>query len=248
MTDPTIKKINTHSKYHGPPSRVDMYQKNLNRRGLGAYFVQECRYLESFFEMVNSHVPRGSSLLECGYGPGALGIFLSRHGYNVVCLDMDSDVIELGRNVNHRLEGEVQFQVCDLFDVDKKFAPDSFDAVISDVTLEHFSDDDILELLQKQLSVAKLNIFAVHCANILPEHIQGLDGGERLLKPSYWEALIKKAGGTVIDRFGYGFHYTRIGLLNWRIQELAEKLAERIFYKRLARFAAATGFVVKRGI
>ena len=229
-------------KYHGPPSRVDMYLGNIQRHGIGVYFVTESQFLLPFFEMTGKYIPKGGRILEFGYGPGTLGIYLSCIGYKVIGVDMEADVIELARNNNKRLDGSVDYQICDMSEIDKIFGPDSFDAVVSDVTLEHYSDEDIIEALKKQLIVAKINIFAVHCANIPAEFIPGLDGGERLLKPSYWENLIKKAGGKVIDRFGYGFYYTRMGKLNWRIPTLAD----RIFYRKLARFAAATGFVVRR--
>ena len=61
-------------KYHGPPSRVDMYQTNMRRRGIGVYFVKESQYLRSFFAMTARYVPEGSKVLEFGYGPGTLGI------------------------------------------------------------------------------------------------------------------------------------------------------------------------------
>ncbi len=229
-------------EYHGPPSRIAMYQHNMNRQGIGAYYVRESQLLRSFFAMVDGYVPPGSRLLEVGYGPGTLGIYLSRFGFNVVGVDWDPDVVELARMTNERLDGKVDFQVRSLSEIDKTFGRNSFDAVISDVTMEHFCDQDIITILRKELFIAKLNIFAVHCDNILPEYIKYLDGGERLHSPSYWENLIEKAGGIVIDRFGYGFSVTRIGKLNWRIQ----RIAEDILFKRLARFAAATGFVVKR--
>jgi SAM-dependent methyltransferase len=181
-------------------------------------------------------------LLEVGYGPGALGISLSRSGYSVLGIDPDPEVIDLARTVNERLAGLEDFQICDLFEIDRIFGDDSFDAVISDVTLEHFIDDDIVDALQKQLIVAPLNIFAIHCANILPEFRPGLDGGERLLSPSYWKGLIKRAGGQVIHRFGYGFAYTRLGTWNWRVPIIAET----ILYQKLAGLGAATGCVVRR--
>jgi SAM-dependent methyltransferase len=227
-------------KYHGPPSRVDMYLRNIQRHGIGVYFVKESQFLLPFFGMTQKYVPTGGRILEFGYGPGTLGIYLSCIGYKVVGIDMDPDVVELARKNNKRLDGSVNYQMCDMSEIDKIFGPNSFDAVVSDVTLEHFNDNDILAALEKQFIVAKLNIFAVHCSNAPPKPT-GREGGERLLKPSYWENLIKKAGGRVIDRFGYGFQDTRMGQLNWRIPELAD----RIFYRRLARFAAATGFVVK---
>ncbi len=229
-------------KYHGPLSRVDMYLRNMQRHGIGVYFVTESQFLYSFLRKTEKYVRKGSRILEFGYGPGTLGIYLSCIGYNIIGVDPDPDVVELARNNNKRLDGSADYRVCDMSEIDKIFGPDSFDAVVSDVTLEHYSDQDIIEALKKQLIVAKTNIFAVHCANIPPEFIPGLDGGERLLKPSHWQNLIKKTGGEVIDRFGYGFRYTRMGKMNWRIPELAD----RIFYRKLARFAAAIGFVVKR--
>ena len=219
-----------------------MYGRNMDRQGIGMYFAKECASLSPFFSSVERHVRPGSRLLEVGYGPGVLGIYLSRCEYTVLGIDTDPEVIELARRVNERLGGAADFQVCDPFDIDRIFAPSSFDAVISDVTLEHFSDEDIIEALQKQFIVARLNVFAVHCANLPPQFFPGLDGGERLLTPSYWNRLIKRADGQVIDRFGYGFYYTRMGQRNWRIPIIAEG----ILYRKLARLAAATGFVVRK--
>src|SRR5713226_9623641 len=127
------------SRYHGPPSRIEMYERNMERQGVGMYFAKECASLGPFFSSVQRHVPPGSRLLEVGYGPGVLGIYLSRCGYTVLGIDTDPEVIELARRVNERLGGAADFQVCDLFELDRVFAPNSFDAVISDVTLEHFT-------------------------------------------------------------------------------------------------------------
>jgi len=220
-----------------------MYERNMDREGLGMYFFKECASLSPFFSTVQRHLPPGSRLLEVGYGPGVIATYLSRRRYTVLGIDSDPEVIGLARRVNETLGGAADFQVCDIFQIDKKFAPNSFDAVISDVTLEHFTDDDIVEALQKQLTVARLNIFAVHCANLSSQFFAGLDGGERLLAPLYWDRLIKRAEGQVMDRFGYGFFYTHIGQWNWRMPIITEGLLHR----KLARFAAVTGFVVRRG-
>jgi 2-polyprenyl-3-methyl-5-hydroxy-6-metoxy-1,4-benzoquinol methylase len=230
------------SKYHGPPSRVEMYRKHIKGQGIGKYFVQESRFLHSFFTMVEKYVPGRSRLLEFEFGPGTMGVYLSRSGYKVTTVDPDPEVTELARETCARLDGNVEYRLEDLFEIDKVFGPDSFDAVVSDVTLEHFSDEDIVDALKKQLVVAKLNIFAVHCSNILPQFHAGLDGGERLLKPRRWRDLIKKAGGQVIDTFGYGFAYTQIGLWGWHAMVIAEEL----LWRKLAPYAANTGFVVVR--
>jgi SAM-dependent methyltransferase len=219
-----------------------MYLRNMERQGLGMYFAKECGSLGPFFAVVQRHLSPGNRLLEVGYGPGVLGIYLSRCGYGVLGIDTEPDVIDLARAVNERLGGAADFKVCDPFEIDRTFGPNSFDAVVSDVTLEHFSDGDIIEAIQKQLVVARLNVFAVHCANLPPQFFSGLDGGERLLTPSYWNSLIRRAGGQVIDRFGYGFFYTHMGQWNWRISTIAEG----ILYRKLAGLAAVTGFVVRR--
>src|SRR5689334_11705364 len=149
------------SRYHGPVSRIQMYETNMSRQGIGMYFASECASLVPFFSSVERHLRPGNRILEVGYGPGVLGIYLSRCGYSVLGIDSDSEVIGLARKVNKTLGGAADFEVCDPFQIDQKFAPGIFDAVISDVTLEHFTDGDILEALQKQLTVAKINIFAV---------------------------------------------------------------------------------------
>jgi len=238
------KDLVSRSRYHGPDSRVEMYERNINRDGIGRYYLQECEFLRPFFTAVKNYAKPAGRILEAGYGPGVTSTYLSRDSYDVLCIDEDPAVVELGRSVNRRLGGTARFQVCGLFEIEAVFGTNSFDAVISDVTLEHFDDNDIIEALRKQLSVAPVNIFAVHCANLLPQFFSGLDGGERLLNPSQWDDLIRRAGGRTIDKFGYGFYYTRIGQwaqFNWRVPVIAE----RIFNRQIARIASAvTGFVV----
>lgn len=90
--------------------------------------------------------------LGCGLGTGCIP--LSTFGYRITGIDNDDKVVEAARKNAERFGRNVQIIHGDVFDIDKIFGPDSFEACLSGGLLEHFSEEQIQKLIRKQLFVA----------------------------------------------------------------------------------------------
>ena len=91
---------------------------------------------------------------------------------------------------------------------DLPFPPNYFDLVFSHGVLEHFTDKEIVTLLNMQLKISKILIFSVP-SNYLSNKDRYF-GNERFLSMGKWEGIINNTEGEVIETFG--FHY----LIGWR--------------------------------
>ena len=69
-------------------------------------------------------------------------------------IDNDLKVVEVARANAEKFGKDIQIIHGNIFDIDKMFEPDSFDACMSGGLLEHFSETRIRELVRKQLVVA----------------------------------------------------------------------------------------------
>ncbi|MFQ5884767.1 MAG: class I SAM-dependent methyltransferase [Thermoplasmata archaeon] len=122
----------------------------------------------AYSEMVKEELPtyrkylkEGARILDAGCGLGCTSVPFSREGYDVVGIDNDSRVIEAAKQNGKNFGGKIEFKVIDVFDIDKEFGKDSFDACIHGGVLEHFSREQIWELVDKQLFVAPIIICSV---------------------------------------------------------------------------------------
>jgi len=83
-----------------------------------------------------------------------------------------------------------------------------FDLVFSHGVLEHFSDEEIVTLLNIQLKISKNLIFSVP-SNYLSDKDRYF-GNERFMSMKKWKEIINNTQGKIIETFG--FHY----LIGWR--------------------------------
>ena len=65
---------------------------------------------------------------------------------------------------------------------------------------EHFSDDEIIQIIKQQLYAAKTVIVGIPTKYF--DSSEAKYGNERVLELSYWRYLIKKAGGSIIEEIG----------------------------------------------
>ncbi|UCD92124.1 MAG: class I SAM-dependent methyltransferase [Methanobacteriota archaeon] len=121
-----------------------------------------------YSEMVKEGLPtyrkylkEGARILDAGCGMGCTSVPLSREGYDIVGIDNDPRVIEASKQNGQNFGGKIEFRVMDVFDIDREFGKDSFDACIHGGVLEHLSKAQIRELVDKQLYVAPLIICSV---------------------------------------------------------------------------------------
>lgn len=106
------------------------------------------------------YLKKGSKILDAGCGLGCTAIPLSLFGYKVTGIEIENKVLECAKINAEKFgkKGNVKILKGDLYEIDRIFKKDSFDAVIHGGTIEHFPEKDISKLLMKQLKVAPLVI------------------------------------------------------------------------------------------
>jgi ubiquinone/menaquinone biosynthesis C-methylase UbiE len=113
---------------------------------LGSFVDNVCSHNDHFVE-ITSRRPR--RVLEVGVGGGSSPVFLSHLGVEVVAVDNNSGVLDAARTVNGRLNGRMQLQSADAFNL--PFEANSFDMVCHQGFFEHFDDEEIRRLTAEQL-------------------------------------------------------------------------------------------------
>ncbi len=139
-------------------------------------------HLDMFKSIYNERPKR---LLEVGVGSGSMSIFWSYLGLKLFALDNDPRVLEKAKYMSKSLNGNVKFVYGDAFKL--PFKDNSFDVIFHQGLLEHFSDEEIIRLLNEQLRVGKVAVFSVP-NNFYKEKDFG---DERLLSKKNWDKFLK---------------------------------------------------------
>ena len=100
------------------------------------------------------YLPKGARILDLGCGLGTQAVPLSALGYKVTGIDIDKRVAEAARQNARNFGGDIRIIKGDVFDLDKMFYKDSFDACISSGVLEHFKKGNIKKIVKLQLELA----------------------------------------------------------------------------------------------
>jgi len=168
-----------------------------------SYYSQETT-LQAFAASVIYHWPyiwqacskAKHSAIEIGCGRGLHSIFLSYFIPKVVGVDDNIRLIETARKNNSKFYGRVQFLKCDAFELD--FPSETFDVCFSQGLLEHFTNEEIRLLTEKQLHIAKVMVASV------PSSFYALRdrGDERLMPIENWRQIFKDFDARI---FYYGF-------------------------------------------
>ena len=145
------------------------------------------------------------SILEVGAARGLHAITLSYVVPKVLGIDTDEHLIEIAAYLNGKFRGKAEFLKMDAFNIG--FNKNSFSICCSQGFFEHFSDSDLLALIDEQLRVARIAIFSVPSYYYPRRNV----GNERLMKLQDWERIMNRYKV-------HGFYYgpsvdTSIGLL-----------------------------------
>ncbi len=140
-------------------SGVNWFERFSN--SLNVVFTKEdfevySKMVEDNLMVLSEYLDNDARILDVGCGLGCGSIPLSTKGYEMVGIDNDPRIIEAARQNGKNFGGRIEFRLMDAFDVDKEFAPDSFDACMHGGLLEHFSGSLIRVLIDKQFIVAPL--------------------------------------------------------------------------------------------
>lgn len=137
-----------------------------------------------------SDLARHESVLEVGTGTGMLSGFVSRFSRLTVSLDNNLSVIRTARSFTDGVGAHVAMIQGDAFAL--PFPDRSFGSAFSQGLLEHFSDADIVRLIEEQLRVASVayasvpGLFYPHVWRFGP----GLVGNERFMGIGRWRRIL----------------------------------------------------------
>ncbi len=134
----------------------DKFEESLNVLFTEQDFLTYSNIVKKDLRLYSRYLKAGSKVLYLGCGLGCTAIPLSKEGFKVVGIDNDLRVIEAAKYNGKKYGKDIEFKLLDVFDIDKKFKKDSFDACISGGLLEHFSKDQIKILITKQFLISPL--------------------------------------------------------------------------------------------
>ena len=155
---------------------------------------------EQFIQCIIDHTPTNGSILEAGFGFGTTTELLRDLDYNVVGFDLEETAIEQAV-FRYPLLKE-RLYVGDIRD--KQTYTKNYDTIIHQGVLEHFSNEDIIDILQIQSNRCNQIVFDV--PNCLRKNTEDEGDGTRFETPEFWEAIIKDAGLS-FERYGRTYDY-----------------------------------------
>ena len=183
---------------------AEIYQKDIDKKGGNLpYVLNKINKKKKLINLVKKYSDK--NIIECGSGTSVVSIYLATLGYNVTAIDIEDNVIKLAKSLAKdyykavdNYNSQINFVKKSIFDLG--YEKDSFDVAFSNGVLEHFSDDEIIQIIQQQLYVAKTVIVGIPTKYF--DSSEAKYGNERVLELSYWRYLIKKAGGSIIEEIG----------------------------------------------
>jgi ubiquinone/menaquinone biosynthesis C-methylase UbiE/HD superfamily phosphohydrolase YqeK len=201
-----------------------LYEKEIrDHYGNAQNYIDQKRKLKyNFLELIRKNASFKKPMLEAGSGTGKTSADFASKGYQAYAMDIEEDMLIKAKALSKMIapENPVKIIHADIHRIpyDNKF----FAVTHSSGVLEHFQDDEIVELLNEQLRVSDKVVFAVPS----PYFKVKMNGDERFLPKKKWKELISKTRGKIITETGT--HYRP---LCQRIIEFPKNL-HRIIYSK----------------
>jgi len=165
---------------------------------------------KEFIKTITDNAPienaKESHLLEVGTGTGDMCIFMSWLGYKVTSIDNNEGVLQNVKSRSlMRTASTLKLLNQDAFNL--SFSDKLFDVAFSQGFFEHFSNEDIVQLVKEQARVAKKVIFSVPSF----QYPQKDFGNERLMRLDEWLTILKDF--RISKSFYYGLNKSNICLV-----------------------------------
>ena len=175
----------------------DLYNKEISKYdNLKSYVDSKIGYKRPFIELIKKYNTTGK-LLEAGSGTGTLSTYLATEGFDVTGMDIDDGMLEIAKKIGeeYNKEKKAKFIKSSIFDLDYK--ENEFSICFSNGVLEHFSNEKIIDTLEKQLKISETVIFGIPTRYFTKE--EAMYGDERYLPLAKWRKIIKASGGEIVE-------------------------------------------------
>ena len=177
------------------------------------YINDKIKTRKTIINLIKKYAPN-KKIIEAGAGTAILSTYLASIGYDSVAVDIDKEILELSKEIAKKYGGinKPTFKQESIFKL--KYSKKEFDVSFSNGVLEHFSDEEIIDAIQKQMKIANIVILGIPTQYFNAN--EAMYGDERFLKIKYWRELIKKAGGRIIEEKSCHFLTKPKILLNFK--------------------------------
>lgn len=181
----------------------DLYEKEiLSSRSIDEYIKQKLSTKKKIIKLINKYASN-KKIMELGAGTGVLALYISSlYNNKVDALDKDHDMISLSKKyfLSKFKNSNINYLCNDIRNINIK---EKYDVCYSIGILEHYNDDEIIELINKQVSISKYVIFGIPTKYF--DEDKKMYGNERYLPLQYWRKIIKKSNCKIIEESSY--HY-----------------------------------------
>lgn len=192
---------------------------NKNFSDWDEYFNIKMKLKRKFIKQVLKYSVSGKPVLECGCGTGKTSILLASYDITTYAMDIEKEMVKEAKKKSKEMypENLVNVFVGDIRKIpyENKF----FSVSHSSGVLEHYSDEEIVNLINEQLRVSDYCVFSVPTKYFEKKML----GNERFLSRKEWRNIISKSNAKIIKESGY--HYKT---LKYRLLDIIKKL-NRIF-------------------
>jgi SAM-dependent methyltransferase len=184
-------------------SWYELYMEEINEKGTIINYVNaKIKTKKKLINLIKKYSPN-KKIIESGSGTGVLSTYLASLGYDSTAIDIDKDILNLSKRIakEYGYNNKPNFKIDSILELN--FKSNEFDVSFSNGVLEHFSDEDIIKTIQRQMDIAKTVIVGIPTKYF--DDDEAMYGDERFIPIKYWRELIKKSGGTIVEETSYHF-------------------------------------------
>lgn len=186
------------------------------------YIEYKLKYKKKLVDKIIKYA-KNKKVIEMGCGTGLVAGYLQKQGLKVTALDLSQKVLDYAREIASKsnIIKPCKYDQGDILNL--KYKKNSFDVSYSNGVMEHFNDEEVIQILKGQMNISKYVIFGIPSTYFNMN--EKMLGNERGLTLKEWENLIHKSGGKIIEQTS--FHYYK---LHRRILEVKKWFKPKAFW------------------
>lgn len=178
----------------------EIYRKQMSEfASLDGFIENKLAYKRKLIDVIQKYGSNHRTVLEAGSGSGVTSVWLAKRGYFVIGIDSDPDMISLSRSIASDQKTSIDFRQDDIRTL--LSINDRFDVIFSNGVMEHFSDKEIVGIVNKHLSMSDSVIISVPSDYFSDD--QRLHGDERFMSVKAWRKVLAGCTGHIVEEFSF---------------------------------------------
>lgn len=173
--------------------QIDWIQHYKNKLGKISFNIEDFQkfYIETkpYIDIIMAHNPK--RVIEVGSGLARDSLLLAQHGIKSTAFEIDEKLLNASKESAENLKVDLDTICGDFFNLDKYIRKDEYDIAIHLGVLEHFSNQEIVNILNQQIQLIPKIIFAVPIKSEFNDNFFLDTIYRRLLNKKDWGIILK---------------------------------------------------------